>query len=89
MLFSHKKKNEIISFAAIWMDLEIIILSAARKQKTSTIWYYLFVESKIWNKSTYPQNRNKVIKSRLVVCQWGGKWGRKGSSGLKDAKYYI
>ena len=37
MLFSHKKKNEIMSFAAIWVDLEIIILSAARKQKTSTI----------------------------------------------------
>ena len=32
-----KKKNEITSFAAIWVDLEIIILSEARKQKTSTI----------------------------------------------------
>ena len=28
MLLSHKKKNEIMLFAAMWMGLEIIILSS-------------------------------------------------------------
>ena len=32
-----RQKNQIMSFAATWMDLEIIILSAVRKQKTNTI----------------------------------------------------
>ena len=27
LLFSHKKKNEMMSFAVVWMDLETIILS--------------------------------------------------------------
>ena len=32
ILFSHKK-NKIMTFAAIWMDLEIIILSQLEKDK--------------------------------------------------------
>ena len=38
---------EIMPSAATWMDLEIIILSEERKRKTNTIWYHLYVESKI------------------------------------------
>ena len=35
--YSAIKKNEIMPFAATWMDLEIIILSEVRKRKTNTI----------------------------------------------------
>ena len=33
--YSVPNKNEIMSFAATWMNLEIIILSEARKRKTN------------------------------------------------------
>ena len=45
--YSAIKKNEIMSFAATWMELEIIILSEVRKRKTNTISYHLYVESEI------------------------------------------
>ena len=56
---SHKK-NEMMPFAATWMDLEIIILCEVTKIKTNTIRYQLYVESKIWHKCTYLWNRNRL-----------------------------
>ena len=47
MDYSAIKKNEIMPFAAIWMDLEIIILSEVRPRETQVSWYRLHVESKI------------------------------------------
>ena len=35
-----------MSFAATWMDLEIITLTEARQSKTNAIWCHLYVESK-------------------------------------------
>ena len=40
------KKNEIQSFAAAKVDLEIIKLSEVRKGKTNILWYHFYVESK-------------------------------------------
>ena len=75
--YSAIKKNEIMSFAATWMDLETIILREVSQRKTDTIWYHLYVESKMWHKWTYLRNRNRLteIENRLV----GGEgWGRRG-----------
>ena len=39
------KKNEIMPFAATWLDLEIIILSEVSQSKKDKIIYDLYVES--------------------------------------------
>ena len=44
--YSAIKKNEILSFAATWMDLEGIMLSEISQSKTNTVQYHLCVESK-------------------------------------------
>jgi len=41
IVFSHKKRNEIMIFATTWMDLDIIILMKSEKDK-----YYMM--SLIW-----------------------------------------
>ena len=75
--YSAIRKNEIMSFAATCLDLELIILSEVRKRKTNTIWYHLYVESKIWHKWIYLWNRSRLtdLENRLVVAKGKGKEG--------------
>ena len=42
--YSAIKKNEIMPFAATWMDLEIIILSEISQGKANTVYSYFY-----WN----------------------------------------
>ena len=86
--YSAIKNNEIMPFAATQMDLEIIILNEVRKRKQNTIWYHLYVESKIQEKSTYLQNKNRFIyREQTCGCQEGGE--RNGSLGLAEVNYYT
>ena len=70
--YSAIKKDEIMSFSATWMDLEIIIWS---QRKTNTIWYHFYAESKIWYKWIYLQNTNRFTgRADLWLPRVG--WGR-------------
>ena len=55
------KKNEVMLFAATWMDLEMIILSEINQRKSNIIRYHLYVESK--------KEANKLIYERETDSQ--------------------
>ena len=72
------KKNEIMPFAATWMQLEIIILSeVSQKEKYKYHVIYLHVESKIWHKWTSLRNRSRIkdIENRSVAAKGLGRGG--------------
>ena len=88
-----QEKNEIMPFAATWMELEIFILSEVRKRKTNT-----------WNDITYTWNlkygtNEPIYKTETDSQTWRTDlWlprgreegvGWTGSLGLVDANYYI
>ena len=58
--YSDIKRNEIMPFAATWMELEIIILSevSQKERKTNTIRHCLYVESKMWRQLIYKMETN-------------------------------
>ena len=91
--YSARKKNEIMPFAGKLMDLEITILREVRKRMTNTIWYHLYVESKIWQKWTYLPKQKQIHRHRKQTCGCQGVGvvgeGGIGSLGLADANYYI
>ena len=59
--YSAIKNNEIMPFVATWMNLEIIILSkVSQKEKEKYHMIWLICAIKIWQKWTYPQNRNRL-----------------------------
>jgi len=91
MLLSHEN-NEITPLAATWMQLEINILNEVRKRKTNTIWYHLYVESRMWQKWVSLQIRNRLTdkEKRLMVAkrQRAGE-GWSGMLGPTDVSYHT
>ena len=64
-------------FAATWMDLDIITLTEVRK--IDTIWYNLYVESKI---QIYLQSRLRYREQTCLKGRAVGE-GRRGRLGLR------
>ena len=67
ILLSHKK-NEIMPFAVMWVDLDIVKLSEVRYRKTN-IAYHLYVECKnMVQMFCYLQKRNRLtdIEKKLI-----------------------
>ena len=50
-------------------------LSKVNQKEKDIIWYHLYVESKIWLKWIYLQNRLTDIENRLTIAkeEWGGR----------------
>ena len=49
----------------------------------------LYVESKLWHKGTYLQNRSRLTANRLVLAKGERRGGVDYKFGLADANYYI
>ena len=73
----NEKKNEVMTFAATWMVLEIIIFkwSKTEKDKYHDITYMWNLKK--WYKWTYLQNRTRItdIENKFMVTK--GERGRK------------
>ena len=88
------KKNDVMPFAATWIQQEIIILSEVSQKLTNTIYYITYmwdlkcdtnkpiqeIETDSWTQ------RTDLCLSR---CGDGKGKGWAGSQGLVDANYYI
>ena len=72
--YSAVKKNEIMLLAAMWMDLEIIILSEVNQKDKYHISLTCEIHNKMWHKWTYLQNRNRLTdtENREVVAKGEG-----------------
>ena len=94
-IFSHSigEKNKIMPFAAVWMELETLILSeVSQKEKNKYHVIHLYLESNTWHKWTYLQKRNKLMdmENRLVVAKGDGEgMGWTGSLRLVEANHCI
>ena len=76
--YSAIKKNEIMAFAAIWMDLEIMMLSEVRQWDTNITCYHLYLQSKKRTQWTSLQNRYWLTDFEKLVVSKGdslGSWG--------------
>ena len=70
-------KNEIMPFAAIWMDLDIIILWGKSERERQTPYGIIYM----WDLKltrTYLQNRNRLtdIENKLTVTKGERGWAR-------------
>ena len=61
-------------------------MKTVRKWKTNTMWYHLHVQSKLWRKWTYLQNRRRLTD---IEKREGEGIGWTGSLGLVGANCYI
>ena len=64
--YSAIKTNEIMGSIAIWMDLEIVILSEVSQTKTNIIVCHLYVESNKMILMNLLQSRNRDFENKLM-----------------------
>ena len=94
--YSAINNNEIMPFAATWMDLEIIILTEInQKEKVPYDITYMWnlkydTNEPITETKTDSQIKRTDLQLPLQLQGGGGVWERRnGSLGLAEANYYI
>ena len=79
--YSAVKKNEIMPFAAIWMDLEIIILSELSQTKKDK-YHMISLICEVYNMAqmnlSTKQKHTHKHRGQTCGCQGEGGWGRDG-----------
>ena len=87
--YSLIKKNEIMPFAATWIDLETIILSEVNQTKTN-IWYHLHVESKnMIQMNVFTKQKLTHWQSKQTYGFWRGKWRERAKLWTWDEQICI
>ena len=73
--YSAIKKNEIMPFAATWLDLEIVVLSEISQAEKDK--YCLYVESKIMVQMNLFTKQKQSYRCRKQTYGYGGwvEWG--------------
>ena len=84
--YSAIKGNEIVSFAEIWMDLEMNIQSEVRKRKTNIMYQRIYVDSRKSYRWTYLQSKNRDTN---IEWTYGHNRGRGGWNELGDSDWHI
>ena len=81
------KKNKIMSSAATWMDLEIIILSEVKSQRERQIPYDITYMWSLKYDKNEPIYETETDIDYPVERGVGDRWSR--DLGLADANYYM
>ena len=71
-------------FAAMWMDLEGIVLHEIIQRNSDALWYYSYVESSEYNK----KETDSDIENKLVVTSGEMEGGQSRGRRLRDTNYY-
>jgi len=90
--YSAIKKKQNFALAAIWMDLEGIILSEIIQTDKENMWYHLHMESKKYKKtSEHNRKRSSFIhREQISSCQRGKKGeGQNRGRELRGTDYYV
>ena len=67
--YSAIKKNEIMSFVATWIDLEIVILSEVSQRRRNIVWHPLYVESSVIHRNLFTKETHR---EQIYGCQEEG-----------------
>ena len=80
--YSAIEKNEIMPFAATWMQLQIIILNEVKSERERQIYDITYTWNLEYdtNEPIYETETDRH-REQTCGCQGGGSWGRDGMGG--------